>query len=66
MFDSCWEFDGGNFSLHFVLVWVKSVNPKEAPRKYDDDGVMPTYAVECVLDIFSQIRRLSEKLKEVL
>ncbi|XP_024010601.1 uncharacterized protein LOC112086029 [Eutrema salsugineum] len=36
-----------------------------ATRQYDDGGVGQTYAVEGVPDIFSPIRRLSEKVKEV-
>ena len=38
---------------------------KRAPRRYDDGGVAPTYAVAGVPDIFCQIRRFGGKLKEV-
>ena len=38
---------------------------KRAPRRYDDGGVAPTYAVDGVPDIFRQIGRLAGKLKEV-
>ncbi|KAL0877796.1 hypothetical protein Bca101_027502 [Brassica carinata] len=38
---------------------------KRAPRRYDDGGVAPTYAVAGVPDIFSQIGRLGGKSKEV-
>jgi len=38
---------------------------KSAPRRYDDGGVGPTYAVAGVPDIFCQIGRFGGKLKEV-
>lgn len=38
---------------------------KMAPNKHGDGGVMLTYVVPCVLDIYHQIGRLGGKLKEV-
>ena len=38
---------------------------KTAPRRYDDGGVTPTYAVAGVPDIFCHIGRFGGKLKEV-
>ena len=38
---------------------------KRAPSRYDDGGVMPTYVLPGVPDVFCQIGRLAGKLKEV-
>ena len=52
---------------HFISYYFASKirTQKRAPRRYDDGGVAPTYAVAGVPDIFSQIGRLGGKLKEV-
>ena len=38
---------------------------KRVTRRYDDGGIAPTYIVDGVPNIFSQIRRLGGKLKHV-
>ena len=52
---------------HFTSYYFASKvrTRRRAPRRYDDGGVAPTYAVAGVPDIFSQIGRLSGKSKEV-
>ncbi|XP_056843715.1 uncharacterized protein LOC130496011 [Raphanus sativus] len=52
---------------HFTSYYFASKvrTRKRAPRRYDDGGVAPTYAVAGVPDIFSQIGRLDGKSKEV-
>ncbi|KAL0886713.1 hypothetical protein Bca101_010696 [Brassica carinata] len=52
---------------HFTSYYFASKvrTRKRAPRRYDDGGVAPTYAVAGVPDIFSQIGRLGGKLKVV-
>ncbi|XP_056863719.1 uncharacterized protein LOC130510982 [Raphanus sativus] len=52
---------------HFTSYYFASKvrTRKRAPRRYDDGGVAPTYAVAGVPDIFSQIGRLGGKSKEV-
>ena len=52
---------------HFTSYYFASKvrTRKRAPRRYDDGGVAPTYAVAGVRDIFSHIGRLGGKSKEV-
>ena len=52
---------------HFTSYYFASKvrTRRRAPRRYDDGGVAPTYAVAGVPDIFSQIGRLGGKSKEV-
>ncbi|KAL0689417.1 hypothetical protein Bca4012_089095 [Brassica carinata] len=51
------------FTLYYFA--PKVCTRKRAPRRYDDGGVAPTYAVAGVPDIFCQIWRFGGKLKEV-
>ena len=55
---NCWKFDGRNISLNIILLYTKVRIRKRASRRYDDAGVSPTYAVDGVPDIFSQIGRM--------
>ena len=52
---------------HFTSYYFapKVCTRKRAPRRYDDGGVAPTYAVARVPNIFFQIGRFGGKLKEV-
>ena len=54
-------------TFHFTSYYFepKVRTQKRAPRRYDDGGDAPTYAVDGVPDIFSQIERFGGKLKEV-
>ena len=52
---------------HFTSYYFASKvrTRRRAPRRYDDGGVAPTYAVVGVPEIFSQIGRLGGKSKQV-
>lgn len=52
-----------HFTSYYFAPTVRT--RKIIPRRYDDAGVAPTYAVEGVPDIFCQIGRFGDKLKEV-
>ncbi|XP_020876242.1 uncharacterized protein LOC110227178 isoform X3 [Arabidopsis lyrata subsp. lyrata] len=52
-----------HFSSYYFAPTVRT--RKRAPRRYDDGGVAPVYAVSGVPDIFAQIGRLSGQIKEV-
>lgn len=52
-----------HFTSYYFASQVRT--KKKNTSRYDDGGVMPTYIVEDVPDIFTQIGRLGGKLKEV-
>jgi len=57
---------GSTHNWHKQSIFSPSVRTKKTrPRRYDDEGVAPTYNVPDVPDTYAQIGRLAGKLKEV-
>ena len=52
-----------NFTSYYFAPTVRM--RKRVPKRYDDGGVLTSYAVDGVPDIFCQIGRFGGKLKEV-
>lgn len=58
------ELDSINISIDIVLLYTESMYQEDNSEKIWCGGVVSTYAVDGVLDIFYQTGQFGEKLKE--